>query len=79
MLVYILSKVPASFCGKDNYLSVKISPHTPICYINEISSDGVKTSEGFYEWHQCPKTVVATIYQRLKLIEYNERNQRKDN
>lgn len=68
-LKYILTKVPASFGGKDNWLGVKMSPHTSMEFINEVDADGVKTNYTRYAWDECSNEIIATIYQRLKLNE----------
>lgn len=69
MIPYILTKTPAKFGGKDNWLGVKMSPHLPMEFINEVTELGVKTNKGFFYWSQCPSEVIQTIYQRLKLKE----------
>lgn len=72
MIEYILTQVPKRFSGKENWLGVKMTPHTPMIFINEITEDGVETNEGFYEWSQCNRQIIGTIYQRLKLLEHND-------
>lgn len=69
MIEYILSKCPVKFSGKENWLGFKASPHTPMRFINEVTSEGVKTNEGFYEWSKVDQMTISTIYQRLKLNE----------
>lgn len=66
---YILSQVPCSFYGKENWLGVKMSPHTPMTFVNKITATHVYTNEGEYCWEECPREVIQTIYQRLKLNE----------
>lgn len=70
-LQYILTKVPAKFGGKDNWLGVKMSPHSSMEFINEVDKDGVKTNVTRYAWDECPQSIIATIYQRMKLDELN--------
>lgn len=69
-LEYILTKVPVEFRGKENWLGYKHSPHSSMVFINEVTSEGIKTNEGWYSWSECNKEAVATIYQRLKAIDY---------
>lgn len=44
MLEYVSSKAPREFRGKENWLGLRMSPHSPMCFINNITSDGVETS-----------------------------------
>lgn len=69
IIEYILSQVPKDFNGKANWLGVKMSPHTPMTFINKITATHVYTNEGKYPWEQCSNKVILTIYQRLKLNE----------
>lgn len=71
---YILTQVPASFGGKENWLGFKATPHTPMRFINEVTKEGVKTNEGFYEWNKVDTMTKNTVYQRLK---WNEKLQSK--
>ena len=73
-LEYILTQVPKSFGGKENWLGFKTTPHTPMRFINEITKEGVKTNEGFYNWDEVGEKTIQTIYQRLK---WNEKLQPK--
>lgn len=68
MVEYILTQCPKEFHGKENWLGVKMSPHSPMIFINKVSADGVKTNEGNYTWGQCSQEIISTIYQRLKLL-----------
>lgn len=69
MIHFILTKTPLTFRGKENWLGVKMSPHQSMEFINEITEDGIKTSCSQYAFDECPDEIIATIYQRLKLIE----------
>ena len=73
-LEYILTQVPVKFGGKENWLGFKTSPHNPMRFINEVTAEGVKTNEGFYEWSRVDEKTIQTIYQRLK---WNEKLQSK--
>jgi hypothetical protein len=68
-LVYILPRCPQEFRGKDNWLGYKKTPHTPLVFINKITTEGVATNEGFKSWLEQPAEAIATIYQRLKINE----------
>lgn len=59
--------LPVRFYGKENWLGFKLTPHTPMMFINEVNADGVKTNTGTIPWDQMPAAAVATIYQRMKL------------
>lgn len=74
MIEYILTQVPKKFCGKENWLGVKMSPHSPMIFINSVTKEGVETNEGFYKWEQCSRQIIGTIYQRLKLLEHYDSN-----
>lgn len=69
-LEYILTKCPQEFGGKENWLGFKATPHTPMRFINRITIEGVKTNEGFFKWSEVGQQTIQTIYQRLKLLEY---------
>ena len=69
MLDYILSQCPQEFRGKENWLGYKLTPHTPMKFINKITSEGIETNQGNYTWDKVDKNTLGTIYQRLKLNE----------
>ena len=73
-LDYILTQCPAEFHGKQNWLGFKATPHTPMRFINQVTAEGVKTNEGFYNWDEVDQKTIQTIYQRLK---WNEKLQSK--
>lgn len=69
-LDYILSvDLPKEFRGKENWLGVKMSPHTPMLFINKVTREGVETNAGSFTWDKCSTNIINTIYQRLKLNE----------
>ena len=72
-LEYILTRCPQRFGGKDNWLGFKMSPHKPMTFINEVTVEGVKTDTGFKEWSNVDQPTIQTIYQRLKVMELNEK------
>lgn len=65
---YILSQCPKSFNG-NNKLYFKMTPHTPMLFINKVTEEGVETNNGFYAWSECSQSIINTLYQRLKLNE----------
>lgn len=69
VIKYILGKTPQTFFGKSNWLGVKMSPHSEMIFINKITATGIETNKGEYSWCNCPKEIINTIYQRLKLNE----------
>lgn len=69
MLEYILEQCPQEYNGKENWLGVKMSPHSPMMFINKVTKEGIETNEGFYDWDGCSKEVIGTIYQRMRLNE----------
>lgn len=71
MINYIMTKVPASFSGKENWLGVKMSPHQSMEFINLVTDQGVVTNRGSYRWDFCSQEIISTIYQRLKLNEHS--------
>ena len=67
MIGYILTQCPAEFSGKDNWLGFKATPHTPMRFINKVTTDGIETNEGKFKWDEVNQMTLSTIYQRLKL------------
>ena len=67
MIKYIITQCPKEFNGRENWLGVKMTPHTPMIFVNGITEDGVETNEGFYQYQDCSQAIISTIYQRLKL------------